>query len=212
MAHRKVSRDLVATDSLPDGATPVDDDEAMGLIPTFIATRADLNLVEQVGIASARTWATRSPAARTAENILSEPFVRHLHRQMYGAVWVWAGTYRLTERNLGVDPGRIPVAVRDLTDNARHWLAPDATWITPESACVRVHHQMVAVHPFPNGNGRHARLYADLLARSLGIPTFTWGSADLNGSGPDRAAYLAALRRADRDPDDLGDLLRFARS
>jgi len=75
------------TDSLPDGATPIDDEEAVGLIPTFVATRADLNLVEQVGIASARAWAARSPAARTVESILSEPFVRQLHRQMYGTVW-----------------------------------------------------------------------------------------------------------------------------
>ncbi len=200
------------TDSLPDGATPIDDDEAVGLIPTFVATRADLNLVEQVGIASARTWATRSPAARTVESILSEPFVRQLHRRMFSTVWRWAGTYRATERNIGVDPTRIPVAVRDLVDNARHWVAPGATWTTPELACVRVHHQMVAIHPFPNGNGRHARLFTDLLARSVGVQPFTWGGADLDTTGPDRAAYLAALRRADRDPDDLDDLLRFARS
>jgi len=200
------------TDPLPDGATPIGDDEAAGLIPTFVATRADLNLVEQAGIASARRWASRSPAARTVNSILSEPFVRQLHRQMYGTVWRWAGTYRMSERNIGVDPARIPVAVRDLVDNARYWVAPDATWITPEVDCVRVHHQMVSIHPFPNGNGRHARLFADLLARSIGIPPFTWGGANLNGAGPDRAEYLAALRRADRNPEDLVDLLRFARS
>jgi len=198
--------------SLPDGATPIDDAEAAGLIPTFVATRADLNLVEQVGIAAARTWANRSPATRTVETILSEPFVRQLHRQMYGTVWRWAGTYRTSERNIGVDPVRIPVAVHDLVDNARYWVAPDATWITPEVACIRVHHPMVAIHPFPNGNGRHARLFADLLARGFGLPPFTWGGANLNGAGPDRAAYLAALRRADRDPDDLADLLTFAQS
>ena len=77
---------------------------------------------------------------------------------------------------------------------------------------MRLHHQMVAIHPFPNGNGRHARLFADLLARGIGLPPLTWGGASLNGAGPDRAAYLAALRRADRDPVDLNDLLRFARS
>jgi Fic-DOC domain mobile mystery protein B len=197
---------------LPDGATPVSDQDFKGLIPTFVATRADLNLVEQAGIAAARTWVARSPAAHTVERVLSEPFVRDLHRQMYGRVWRWAGMYRTSESNIGVDPTRVPVAVRDLVDNARLWVAPGTAWITPESACIRVHHQLVAIHPFPNGNGRHARLLADLLAQSIGVPPFTWGGADLNASGPDRAAYLAALRRADRDPDDLADLLRFARS
>lgn len=200
------------TESLPDGATPVSEGESAGLIPTFVATRADLNLVEQVGIAAARTWAARSPAARTVESILSEQFVRNLHRQMFGKVWRWAGTYRTSERNIGVDPLRIPVAVRDLVKNARYWFAPGTTWTTPELACVRVHHQMVAIHPFPHGNGRHARLFTDLLARSVGVQPFTWGGADLDSTGPDRAAYLAALRRADREPDDLDDLLRFARS
>lgn len=200
------------TKSLPDGATPVSEEESVDLIPTFVATRADLNLVEQVGIGAARTWAARSPAARTVESILSEQFVRNLHRQMFGKVWRWAGTYRTSERNIGVDPLRIPVAVRDLVKNARYWFAPGATWIAPELACVRVHHQMVAIHPFPHGNGRHARLFTDLLARSVGVTPFTWGGADLDSTGPDRAAYLAALRRADREPDDLDDLLRFARS
>ena len=161
------------THSLPDGATPVDDDEAAGLIPTFVATRADLNLVEQVGVAAARAWAARSPAARTVESILSEKFVRQLHRQMYGTVWRWAGTYRTSERNICVDPARIPVAVRDLVDNARLWVAPGTAWITPESARVRVHHQMVAIHPFPNGNGRHARQFTDLLTRRLEVAPFT---------------------------------------
>ena len=179
---------LSRTHSLPDGATPVDDDEAAGLIPTFVATRADLNLVEQVGIAAARTWAIRSPTIRTVESILSEPFVRQLHRRMYGTVWRWAGTYRSSERNIGVDPVKIPVAVRDLVANARCWIAPDVTWITPELACVRVHHQMVAIHPFPNGNGRHARMMADAV----------------------RAQYLAALRAADKN--DFADLLPFVRS
>lgn len=198
--------------AVPEGATPVSDEEAVGLIPTFVATRDDLNLVEQAGISAARRWAARSPAARTPDGLLTEHFVRLLHRRMYGSVWRWAGTYRATERNIGVDPADIAVAVRDLLDNARFWLAPDARWITPELACLRVHHQLVAIHPFPNGNGRHARLFADLLARSVGVSEFTWGGATLDGAGPDRAAYLAALRLADKDPDDLDALLTFARS
>lgn len=139
-------------------------------------------------------------------------FARALHRRMFGDVWRWAGTYRTTERNIGVDPSRVAVAVRDLTQNALLWFSPDATWTTPELACMRVHHQLVAIHPFPNGNGRHARLYTDVLAHGTGLVPFTWGGASLDGAGPNRAAYLAGLRGADRNPDDLDPLLAFARS
>lgn len=196
----------------PDGATPITDDERRALIPTFVATRGDLNLVEQMGIVSARRWALGTPTARSAAAVLTDDFIRTLHRRMFGDVWRWAGTYRTTERNIGVDPSRVAVSVRDLTQNAVLWVSPDARWTTPELACMRVHHQLVAIHPFPNGNGRHARLYTDVLGRSIGLAPFTWGGASLEGAGPNRAAHLAALRRADRNPDDLEDLLAFARS
>jgi Fic-DOC domain mobile mystery protein B len=196
----------------PDGATALSAEETAGLIPTFVATRSDLNLVEQANVAAGRRWAGRARATRTLQGILDDAFVRRLHREMYSQVWRWAGQYRTSERNIGIDPTGIAVAVRDLVANARYWVAPDAGWTTPELACMRVHHQLVAIHPFPNGNGRHARLFVDVLASRLGLPAFTWGGSDLNATGPDRGAYLAALRRADRDPDDLADLLVFARS
>jgi Fic-DOC domain mobile mystery protein B len=195
-----------------DGATPLTVEEAADLIPTFVATRADLNLVEQSGISTARVWAMRSPATRAPEGVLTDHFARELHRRMFGSVWRWAGKYRTSERNIGVDPAQISVSVRDLVANASLWIAPGSTWTTTELSCIRVHHQMVKIHPFANGNGRHARLFADLLAKSIGIPFFTWGGADLDSPGPDRNAYLTALRRADQDPDDLGALLEFARN
>ena len=196
----------------PDGATPLTPDEVAGLIPTYIATRADLNAAEQANISTARQWALRSRTARTSIGLLDDAFVRQLHRRMYFQVWRWAGTYRSTERNIGVDPARVAVAVHDLMANATLWLQPGVTWITPERAVLRVHHQLVAIHPFSNGNGRHARLFADLLARAHGVEPFAWGQADLTTGGPDRRAYLEALRAADRDPDDLDALLAFARS
>ena len=108
------------TKSLPDGAIPVNEEEAAGLIPTFVATRADLNLVEQAGIAAAHRWASSTPTACEVDQVLSEPFALQLHRQMFATVWRWAGTYRTSERNIGVDPALVAVAVRDLVDNARH--------------------------------------------------------------------------------------------
>jgi fido (protein-threonine AMPylation protein) len=102
--------------------------------------------------------------------------------------------------------------VRNLVDDVTYWVAPDCTWLDRDQAVARVHHRLVAIHPFPNGNGRHARAYADLIMRALGGPPFTWGAAGLHRNGPDRQAYLAALRAADADPDDIGPLVRFARS
>ena len=199
---------------MPDaeGGTPLTAGETAGLIPTFVATRADLNLVEQANIAAGRRWAARARAASTVEGILDDGFVRQLHRQMYSQVWRWAGQYRTSERNIGIDPARIAVALRDLVANARYWVAPDAGWITSELACLRVHHQFVAIHPFPNGNGRHARAYADLLMRTLDGEPFSWGAAGIQGPGPTRQAYLDALRAADADPENIAPLVRFARS
>ena len=83
-------------------------------------------------------------------------------------------------------------------------------WPADELA-VRFHHRLVAIHPFPNGNGRHARLAADLLLELLGEPVFSWGSQNLNEDGASRAAYLDALQWADRELD-YEPLLLFARS
>ncbi|MDR1191079.1 MAG: Fic family protein [Verrucomicrobiales bacterium] len=77
---------------------------------------------------------------------------------------------------------------------------------------VRFHHRLVQIHPFANGNGRHSRLAADLLAVELGSKPFTWGGNNLAAAGEIRARYIQALRLADQNPDDLTALLTFARS
>lgn len=198
-------------DGDPEGTTPLEPDERAGLIPTFVTTRADLNLVEQAGIADAMVAMRRRRPS--VNQVLDDVFVRALHRRMFGGVWRWAGRYRATERNIGVDPRQIAVAVRDLVGDAAYWVAPEAAWSTPDESVCRVHHRLVSIHPFPNGNGRHARLYCDLLMRALGGEPFTWGGrADLEHASPDRDAYLLALRAADRNPEDLAGLVTFARS
>lgn len=195
----------------PDGATPLDHEERDGLIPAYIATREDLNGAEQANITKALVRLRRRRL--TTPDVLDDAFVRSLHKAMFADVWRWAGTYRLTERNIGCGPQDIPVKVRDLVEDARWWIGPEVDWISPDEALCRVHHRLVHIHPFPNGNGRHARMFTDLLARTSDRPPFTWGSGgDLLGPGPDRAAYLAALRRADRDPNDVASLVAFARS
>ena len=197
--------------SQADGATPLTPDERDGLIPTFIATRGDLNAAEQDSITEAILGLRRRRL--TPAIVLDDVFVRALHKAMFGNVWRWAGTYRLTERNIGIEPHRIAVAVRDLSQDARYWVRPDSTCLTRDQAVCRVHHRLVAIHPFPNGNGRHARAYADALMRALGGVAFTWGAGhDPSRDAPDRRAYLNALQAADRDPEDVDALVAFARS
>jgi Fic-DOC domain mobile mystery protein B len=194
-----------------DGATPLTPEERDGLIPTYIATREDLNAAEEDNITEAILGLRRRRL--TPAIVLDDVFVRALHKAMFGTVWRWAGTYRFTERNIGIEPHRIAIAVRDLSEDARYWVRPDLTCLTRDQAVCRVHHRLVAIHPFPNGNGRHARAYADALMRALGGAAFTWGAGqDLLRDGPDRRAYLDALRAADRDPEDVDALVAFARS
>lgn len=190
-------------DSGDDAATPLAPDERRQLVPTYIATRAQLNEAEQINITEADAWAfTR------VRDVLNEPFLLNLHKRMFAKVWKWAGKYRSSERNIGVPPFRIEIDLRTLLDDVRYWI--DHKTFPPDEIAVRFHHRLVWIHPFPNGNGRHARLAADLLAVALGRPRFTWGSASLVKAATTRAQYVAALKAADNH--DIAPLLAFARS
>ena len=186
-----------------DAATPLTPEEMRELIPAHIAYRRELNEAEQENIARAQDWAlgrNRDP--------LSEKFVKSLHRRMFGDVWRWAGKFRTSERNLGIAFYEIPVALRQLLDDSRAWIEFRA--YSSDEIAVRFHHRMVQIHPFPNGNGRHSRLIADLLAMRLGRDRFTWGRESLRDAGAMRQRYIAALRAADNH--DIGPLLTFARA
>ena len=185
-----------------DGDTPPADDEQEGLRPSWIRTRGDLNQAELDNIIQARRDVRAPP---TPAAVLDDVWLRSLHKRMFRDVWTWAGTYRRTERNIGIDPARIAVAVRDLVADALLWTGQD----TPELAAARFHHRLVAIHPFPNGNGRHARAAADYLVMTLRAPTPTWGASAPQPIHELRRSYLAALRAADRDRDDLDALAAF---
>jgi Fic-DOC domain mobile mystery protein B len=188
------------------GATPLDPDEAAGLVPVHITTQADLNAWEQANIVSGDRWAAR----QKRRELLDEGFVRDLHRQMFDKTWQWAGTFRQTNKNIGVDWAQISVKLRDLLDNTRFQIENHV--FNEDEVAVRFHHQLVLIHAFPNGNGRHARLMADLLIARLGRPRLTWGnaSASLTPVGEIRDRYLVALRAADQG--QLNSLIEFARS
>lgn len=188
----------------PDDATPLDAEEREGLLQTWITTRADLNEAQQANIDGAVAWTER----RRDADILTEGFVFELHKRMFGDVWSWAGSTRKTGKNIGIDPVQIHIQLGGLLRDARYWV--DNGSFPPDEIAVRLHHGLVAIHPFPNGNGRHARLVADLLIVQLGGAPFSWGGGTLRDIGTLRAEYIAALRAADQH--DFAPLLAFARS
>lgn len=187
----------------PDDATPLTPDERKGLIPSDITFRSELNRAEQDNIAQAHDW-----ALARRRNVLTERFVKNLHGRMLGDVWRWAGQFRTSERNIGMPYYEIPVALRLLLADAATRIEHEA--YPPDEIAVRFHHRLVQIHPFPNGNGRHSRLMADLLVMQLGRERFTWGSANLRDAAEVRRRYIDALRAADNH--DLTLLLAFARS
>jgi Fic-DOC domain mobile mystery protein B len=189
----------------PPGSTPLGPDEMEGLIPSWITTRGDLDTAEQANILDG--LARRKWQRRTVDQLLDDLAARQLHKAMFGQVWMWAGAYRVRELNIGVDPHRVSMCVRDLMADARAWIAA-GLWSADEIG-YRFHHRLVEVHPFPNGNGRHSRAMTDLLLRALGDPPFTWGSASINSPGATRNEYIQALREADaRQFDRLAAFVR----
>jgi Fic-DOC domain mobile mystery protein B len=190
----------------PDGATPLDLDEMEGLKHPHVTTRAQLDELEDANIQEGQAWLARRLRRRV--DVLAEDFVRELHRRLFGDVWSWAGTFRKTEKNIGVDPFQIPMQLRMLLDNARYW-HQHGTYPEPLEAGARFHHRMVQIHPFPNGNGRHARAAADAyMLRLFGRARIDWTAGQsLQVDNERRQQYLAALRAA--DGYDFDPLLKF---
>ena len=175
---------------LPEDATSLDADEADDLLPSHIRTRGELNVWEQENILTAVTW-TR----RTRSEVLEESTIRELHRRMFSETWRWAGRYRTSDKTIGVHWPRIPMDVRNLVEDGRYWL--EAEVFPFDGAALRLHHRLLQIHPFPNGNGRHARLWCDLLLIQQGRPAIDWGGGSLDVPGERRAAYIQALWNAD---------------
>ncbi|MBL0175557.1 MAG: mobile mystery protein B [Ignavibacteria bacterium] len=189
------------------GQTSLDQDEMQELLIPTITSRVELDEFEQQNIESAVQW-TISRSFKAGE-VLSENFIKLLHARMYGDVWKWAGEFRKSNKNIGVDKYMIAPELRNLTGDCLYWIN-NQTFADDEIA-IRFKHRLVSIHCFPNGNGRHARLMADVLVwKVLGHPAFSWGSASRFNAGEARAAYISALRRA--DDGDIQPLLVFARS
>lgn len=187
----------------PPGATPLDADELASLIPGHITTQGELNEWEQLNIVQGEAWARKQ-----RREILNEAFVRQLHKQMFGETWQWAGSFRKSDKNIGVDWLKVGVELKNLLNDVLYQV--EHAIYLPDEIAVRFHHRLVVIHPFPNGNGRHARMMADLLVVRLGQPGFTWGSRNLTDATDTRQDYIAALQAA--DARDYAPLLAFARS
>lgn len=188
----------------PKGATPLGPDEMQGLKHKQITTRGQLDELEQANIIEGLQWLAR----RRQGDVLQEDFIRALHVRLFGGVWDWAGTFRQRDVNIGdVDRLQIAVQLRMLLDNARFWV--DEEVYPPLEAGARFHHRMVQIHPFPNGNGRHARIAADIFLKDyFEHPAIDWaGGYNLQIENERRDTYIAALQSA--DVGDFDPLLVF---
>ncbi len=168
------------------GATPLSLDDMQGLKLGYVTTQAELNRVEQNNIKK-----------RSCLNIT---FAFELHKKMFGNVWVWAGQQRVSDKNIGVPWSQITTQLDTLFKNSKYWIDNKIYTLTEVGA--RVHHKLVYIHPFANGNGRHARRFTDILLEQNYESPFSWGSKalkenDLGQPNEIRKKYIRALQEAD---------------
>lgn len=190
-----------------DGQTPLDEEEKEGLLIPTIATRGELDEFEQQNIEQALQWTLIR--SFTPEEVFTEKFIKNIHKRMYQNVWSWAGEFRKTNKNLGVDFWQIPTELKKLLDDTFYWYKNE-TYL-PDEIAVRFKHRIVSIHCFANGNGRNSRLMADIIIEKLfKQPAFSWGSSNINNQNETRANYLKAVKHADHG--DYSLLLAFARS
>ncbi len=190
-----------------DGQTPLDEDEKEGLLIYTIATRGELDEFEQQNIEKAILWTLKR--SFKPDVILTEKFIKDVHKRMYSDVWAWAGGFRRTDKNIGIDKWQIPTELRNLLDDTKFWIANNV--YPSEEIAVRFKHRIVSIHCFANGNGRHSRLMADIIIEKVfKQPVFTWGAANLVKQGDIRKSYLNAIKAA--DAGNIEPLIKFARS
>lgn len=195
-----------------DGQTPLDEDEKEGLLIPTISTRADLDEFEQQNIEQAILWSISRNFK--SELIFTDKFIRNVHKRMYGNVWKWAGNFRKTNKNLGINHWQIATSLKYLLDDTKYWI--ENSTYSPDEIAIRFKHRIVEIHCFPNGNGRHSRLMADIIIEKIfNRPVFSWGANqnlnnNLSGDSELRSKYLKAVKTADQNNYTL--LLDFARS
>lgn len=188
-----------------DGQTPLDEEEIEGLKIKSISTQGELDEFEQLNIEKAIEWTIH--ANLKIERILTEKFIKNLHKKMYGDVWKWAGEFRMTDKNLGINWTQIGIELKNLIDDTKYWI--ENTTFSPEEIAIRFKHRIVVIHCFPNGNGRHSRMMADIIIESIfGKEIFSWHKSNMVKADETRSIYIKALREADNG--NINPLIKFA--
>jgi Fic-DOC domain mobile mystery protein B len=192
----------------PNGATPLGPDETIGLLMDHIETRDELNELENTNILQGLNWLGSLPK-QSVDDLLSMEFVEELHRRLFGEIWSWAGSYRTRELNIGCDPFQIRPNLHNLLEDIKCWI--EFRHYDSLELSARIQHQVVKIHPFPNGNGRHSRILTDCVRMMLlGKPPLTWSADNLDNQTEERNQYISALRQADMG--DYEPLVIYLRS
>jgi Fic-DOC domain mobile mystery protein B len=189
------------------GQTALDAEEKEGLKIYSITTQGELDEFEQLNIEKAVEWTIHSKFK--PEHILTEKFIKDLHKRMYGDVWKWAGEFRRTEKNIGVQWTQIRIELKNLLDDTKYWIE-NKTYL-PEEVAIRFKHRIVSIHCFPNGNGRHSRMMGDIIIESIfGKEVFSWHQSNMVKVNETRKEYIKALKKA--DDGNLAPLIKFAKN
>lgn len=189
------------------GQTPLDEEEKEGLKIKSITTQGELDQFEQLNIEKAVEWTIRTKYK--PEKILTEKFIKDLHKKMYGDVWKWAGEFRKSEKNIGIKWTQIGIELKNLLDDTKYWIENET--YSPEEIAVRFKHRIVSIHCFPNGNGRHSRMMADIIIESIfGKRVFSWHQSNMIKADNTRKEYIAALKKADNG--EIKPLIEFAKN
>ncbi|MCB0472294.1 MAG: mobile mystery protein B [Flavobacteriaceae bacterium] len=189
------------------GQTPIDEEEKEGLKIKSITTQSELDQFEQLNIEKAIAWSMHTNLK--PERVLTEKFIKDLHKRMFGDVWKWAGKFRTSEKNIGIKWNQISVALKNLLDDTNYWI--ENKTFTPEEIAIRFKHRLVSIHCFPNGNGRHSRMMADILMEYIfGEEIFSWHQSNMVKADDTRKEYIAALKKADNG--EIKPLIDFAKS
>ena len=188
--------------------TILSDEEKDGLLIPTITTREELDEFEQQNIEKAVEYYLLRRKFK-ADIILSEKFIFEVHKRMLADVWDWAGTIRKTNKNLGIDFYQISPRLHQLLENCKYWI--EHKTFSEEEIALRFKHEIVSIHVFPNGNGRHSRLMGDIIMKHIfGKPIFSWGQKDLVHKNEVREQYIKALQDADKG--DFTSLIKFSKA
>lgn len=188
-----------------DGQTPLDEEEKEGIKIKSITTQGELDEFEQLNIEKAVEWTIHTNLK--PERILAEKFIKDLHKKMYGDVWKWAGNFRKSNKNIGIEWTQIAIELKTLLDDTKFWI--DNKTFPQDEISIRFKHRIVAIHCFPNGNGRHSRMIADIIMENIfGLDIFSWNKSNMVKADDTRKKYIVALRKADQG--DVSELIKFA--